>query len=233
MIKIGKKRALGIANREYEDLIYQISLTEDNKMTLLETASTLSGTIPENARVKDVILVENIKKGYDFVFEKVIKNDFFFDKETLNMINRLTASQDNFDNLGNFRKGNIRILGTSQYKSIDPSDLNIHFVKIQQKYFENNDANNSIINLFLDLCKAQFYGDGNKRTAQLMMIGLLITEGYCPFTINLRDIKYSKPLIEFYDNENNRIKIFNLLLEKQKEVLNYYITEEERKIFDI
>lgn len=48
MIKIGKQRALGVANREYEDLIYQISLSEDNKMTLIETASILSGIIPPN-----------------------------------------------------------------------------------------------------------------------------------------------------------------------------------------
>ena len=48
MIKIGKQRALGVANREYEDLIYQISLSEDNKMTLIETASILLGITPPN-----------------------------------------------------------------------------------------------------------------------------------------------------------------------------------------
>lgn len=70
MINIGKQRALGIANREYEDLIYQISLSEGNKMTLLETASTLSGTIPSNVRIKDVLLVENLKKLMNILYIK-------------------------------------------------------------------------------------------------------------------------------------------------------------------
>lgn len=233
MINIGKQRALGIANREYEDLIYQISLSEDNKMTLLETASTLSGTIPPNVRTKDVLLVENLKKAYEYTLYKVENDDFYFDKNTLNMINRLSSSQDNFDNLGDFRKGNIRVLGTQNYTPLDSSELNFHFVKIQDKYFEEKNKDMAIINLFLDLCKAQFYGDGNKRTAQIMMIGLLIKEGYSPFTINFRDQKYSKPLIDFYDNEENREKILSLLLKKQEEILYHYLNNEERKKYKI
>lgn len=233
MINIGKQRALGIANREYEDLIYQISLSEDNKMTLLETASTLSGTIPPNVRTKDVLLVENLKKAYEYTLCKVENDDFYFDKDTLNMINRLSSSQDNFDNLGDFRKGNIRVLGTKNYTALDSSELNFHFVKIQDKYLEEKNKDMAIVNLFLDLCKAQFYGDGNKRTAQIMMIGLLIKEGYSPFTINFRDKKYSKPLIDFYDNEDNREKIVNLLLKKQEEILYHYLNNEERKKYKI
>ena len=233
MINIGKQRALGIANREYEDLIYQISLSEDNKMTLLETASTLSGTIPPNVRTKDVLLVENLKKAYEYTLYKVEKDDFYFDKDTLNMINRLSASQDNFDNLGDFRKGNIRVLGTQDYSPLDSSELNFHFVQLQDKYLENENKDIAIIDLFLDLCKAQFYGDGNKRTAQIMMIGLLIKEGYSPFTINFRYPKYSKPLINFYDNEKNREKIINLLLKRQEEVLYHYLNNEERKKYKI
>ena len=48
----------------FEELIYDISLTEGNQMTLLETANTLSGKAPKNARIKDVILVTNLKKGF-------------------------------------------------------------------------------------------------------------------------------------------------------------------------
>ena len=233
MINIGKQRALGIANREYEDLIYQISLSEDNKMTLLETASTLSGTIPPNVRTKDVLLVENLKNAYNYVINKILNDDFYFDKDTLNMINRLAANQDNFDNLGDFRKGNIRVLGTQNYTPLDSGELNFHFVQLQDKYLENENKDMAIINLFLDLCKAQFYGDGNKRTAQIMMIGLLIKEGYSPFTINFRDPKYSKPLISFYDNEKNRDKLINLLLKRQEEVLYHYLNNEERKKYKL
>lgn len=63
MYKIGLNNALFILNYMFEELIYDVSLTEGNQMTLLETANTLSGKAPENARIKDVILVTNLKKG--------------------------------------------------------------------------------------------------------------------------------------------------------------------------
>ena len=62
MYKIGLNRALMIANKMFEKLIYDISLSEGNSMTLLETASILSGKVPKNTRVKDVVLLANLKK---------------------------------------------------------------------------------------------------------------------------------------------------------------------------
>ena len=56
MYKIGLNNALFIM---FEEIIYDISLTEGNQMTLLETTNTLSGKAPKNARIKDVILVTN------------------------------------------------------------------------------------------------------------------------------------------------------------------------------
>ena len=47
MYKIGLNRALMIANKMFEKLIYDISLSEGNSMTLLETASILSGKVPK------------------------------------------------------------------------------------------------------------------------------------------------------------------------------------------
>ena len=61
MYKIGLNRALMIANKMFEKLIYDISLSEGNSMTLLETASILSGKVPKNTRVKDVVLLANCR----------------------------------------------------------------------------------------------------------------------------------------------------------------------------
>ena len=70
--------------------------------------------------------------------------------------------------------------------------------------------------MFLNLCKNQYFGDGNKRTAQLIMCGLLILNGYAPFSINFKDIEYSKDLVNFYDDENKKDIILKKLLDKQK-----------------
>ena len=145
MYKIGLNNALFILNYMFEELIYDISLTEGNQMTLLETANTLSGKAPKNARI------------------------------TIN------------------------------------------------KYHDDKREGIKIIDLFLNLCKNQYFGDGNKRTAQLIMCGLLILNGYAPFSINFKDIEYSKDLVNFYDDENKKDTILQKLLDKQRKITKKFL----------
>lgn len=228
MKKIGKERAITIANKIYDELIYNASLSEGNQMTLLETASTISGIVPKGARTKDVILVENLKNGLDYILESIKDDSFYFDKDTFCRINRLVASQDNFDNLGGFRQYGIKIAG-SKHRGTEPSELEFDFYNTLNKYHNSKQDGVEIINLFLDLCKSQYFGDGNKRTAQVLMCGLLIKEGYTPFTVNFKDIEYSQPLVDFYDDENKRDIILNKLIEKQIETTKDFLSDEELK----
>lgn len=191
-------------------------------MTLLETANTLSGKTPKNARIKDVILVTNLKKGFDYILNKIKENNFYFDKDTFCTVNRLVASNDNFDNLGSFRRYNIKITG-AKHTGIEVENLDISFFETINKYHDDKREGIKIIDLFLNLCKNQYFGDGNKRTAQLIMCGLLILNGYAPFSINFKDIEYSKDLVNFYDDENKKDTILQKLLNKQKEITKKFL----------
>lgn len=222
MYKIGLNNALFILNYMFEEIIYNISLTEGNQMTLLETANTLSGKAPKNARIKDVILVTNLKKGFDYILNKIKENNFYFDKDTFCTVNRLVASNDNFDNLGGFRRYNIKITG-AKHTGIEVANLDISFFETINKYHDDKRKGIKIIDLFLNLCKNQYFGDGNKRTAQLIMCGLLILNGYAPFSINFKDIEYSKDLVNFYDDENKKNTILQKLLNKQKEITKKFL----------
>ncbi len=230
MYKIGLNRALMIAIKMFEKLIYDISLSEGNSMTLLETAATLSGRTPKNVKVKDVILVANLKNGYDYIFEKIKKNNFYFDKNTFCIVNRLVASNDNFDNLGGFRHHNIKIVG-AKHTGIDISKLEISFFEVFNKYCDDKRDGIKIVDLFLDFCKNQYFGDGNKRTAQLMMCGLLVSEGYAPFSINFKEGEYSEALVNFYADESKRDIILKKLLNEQKEMTKSFLNKDELKIY--
>ena len=81
------------------------------------------------------------------------------------------------------------------------------------------------------MCKNKYFGKGNTRTAQLMMCGLLVSEGYAPFSINFKDVEYSEALINFYDDENKRDIILKKLLNEQKEVTKSFLDKDELKIF--
>ena len=55
------------------------------------------------------------------------------------------------------------------------------------------------------------------------MCGLLILKGYAPFSINFKDIEYSKDLVNFYDDENKKDTISQKLLDKQRKITKKFL----------
>lgn len=137
-------------------------------------------------------------------------------------INRYVAAYDKHDNIGGFRKHGVKIIG-SKSKVINSELLDEKFFEIREKYF--SDPNYDEINLFLGLARIKFFGNGNKRSSQILMNALLVDKGYCPFIINFREEIFSKKLIEFYDNEN--FDIYSLMLDEQQNTLKPYLLDEE------
>lgn len=228
MYKIGNERAKYILNKEYDNTIFVLSKGEGSQMTFAETIATISN-LKVKASARDIMLVKSIQNGLDYLLDKLYYDDLYFDKDILCMINRYVAANENFDNIGGFRKGNIKISG-SENKGIRSSELDFEFYNLKEHYFNTDKNGISEMILCLRLIKSQYFGDGNKRTAQLMMDGLLVTNGYAPLILNFRDNITVDALIEYYDN-NNILDILKIMLEKQKETtLSYCMEDEEVKI---
>ena len=109
--------------------------------------------------------------------------------------------------------------------------MEFDFFNTVNRYFDNKKEGQKEIELFLDLCKSQYFGDGNKRTAQIMMCGLLIKEGYAPFTVNFKEPELSQALVDFYDDEDKKEIILNLLIERQNEITKDFLTPNEMEEF--
>lgn len=215
MIYIGKNRALGIAIKLREQIIYDLSKSEGSILTLSETMVVIEGYTVEGGRVRDVELVSALKDAYDEMFYLVRDNGFQVDKETICLVNRIVARNENHDNIGNFRKSGIAITGTT-HKGTSVKDFGIKYIEIIDRFNENK-LEDKAIDLFLDIAKTQFFGDGNKRTGQLMMNGILIGEGYCPVVLNFRENKERRDkLIHFYETDD-REPLKKIILEKQRE----------------
>ena len=215
MIYIGKNRALGIAIKLREQIIYDLSKSEGSILTLSETMVVIEGYTVEGGRVRDVELVSALRDAYDEMFYLVIDNGFQVDKETICLVNRIVARNENHDNIGNFRKSGIAITGTT-HKGTSVKDFGIKYIEIIDRFNENK-LEDKAIDLFLDIAKTQFFGDGNKRTGQLMMNGILIGEGYCPVVLNFRENKERRDkLIHFYETDD-REPLKKIILEKQRE----------------
>lgn len=228
MYKIDKEKAMFILNKEYDNTIFVLSKGEGSQMTFAETVATISN-LKVKANARDIMLVKSIQNGLDYLLDKLYYDNLYFDKDTLCMINRYVAANENFDNIGGFRKGNIKISG-SKNKGIKSSELDFNFYKLKEYYFNTDKNGISEMILCLRLAKSQYFGDGNKRTAQLMMNGLLVTNGYVPLVLNFRDNTVVDALIKYYDNDDI-LDILKIMLEKQKETtLAYCMENEEIKI---
>ena len=215
MIYLGKTRAFGIAIKLREQIIYDLSKSEGSILTLSETMVVIEGYTVEGGRVRDVELVSALRDAYDEMFYLVRDNGFQVDKETICLVNRIVARNENHDNIGNFRKSGIAITGTT-HKGTSVKDFGIKYIEIIDRFNENK-LEDKAIDLFLDIAKTQFFGDGNKRTGQLMMNGILIGEGYCPVVLNFRENKERRDkLIHFYETDD-REPLKKIILEKQRE----------------
>ena len=213
MIYIGKNRALGIAIKLREQIIYDLSKSEGSILTLSETMVVIEGYTVEGGRVRDVELVSALRDAYDEMFYLVRDNGFQVDKETICLVNRIVARNENHDNIGNFRKSGIAITGTT-HKGTSVKDFGIKYIEIIDRFNENK-LEDKAIDLFLDIAKTQFFGDGNKRTGQLMMNGILIGEGYCPVVLNFRENKERRDkLIHFYETDD-REPLKKIILENK------------------
>ena len=94
----------------------------------------------------------------------------------------------------------------------------------------NTDISAKSFGLFLDSARNQFFADGNKRTAQLIVNGFLITNGYSLFSINENiDLEYKENLVEFYESGDKEVMLDFLGKHQAQKDLNIKIELSEHK----
>lgn len=196
-------------------MIFELAKGEGSTMTFAQTVATIHNQIV-TAKPREISLVRNLKRGLDYVLDLLETEQMQFSKYHLCAINNLVGFDDNHDNLGDFRKGTIRIAG--KHQGVNPLNALGEFEKLVEKFNSEEKSNENIINLALILCKQQFFGDGNKRTAQLMMNGLLVKYDFTPFVLNFNEEENINALIAYYDEEN--IEPLRKICLQQQDIIN-------------
>ncbi len=186
-----RQPSLFIFKKEYETIIFELAKGEGSTMTFAQTVATIYDKTV-TAKPSEISLVKNLKRGLDYVLDLLESEQMVFSKRNLCAINSLVAFDDNHDNL--FALDN--------------------FEELLHKFNNQLPTNENIIKLALMLCKYQFFGDGNKRTAQLMMNGLLVQNGLTPFVLNFKEEENIEALIQYYD-EDNVTPLYDICLKHQ------------------
>ena len=202
MKAVGKETALYIARRLHPEFVFNMAQLEGNPYTLPEVQTTLSGITVGGHKISDQTQVLNIAAGWSEIIRQVATNKFILSKENFIHINTLIA-KDEALSVGAFRDGQVGISGSDYRPPRAGEELEKAFQLLLQHYQQATDITLQAFCGFLDAARAQFFYDGNKRTGQLTMNGVLLSAGYAP-TVIFADtqLKYNQKMLSFYQSGN-------------------------------
>lgn len=206
---IGKDRALFVAHKMKSELVYNMAKAEGNTLSFEETETVMQGISVGGKRMFELKQIERLQRGWDEIIYQV-KNDLFtLEKQNFILINKIVSEEENPET-GDFRQRNVKIGGTKWEPPL-PMLLNEEFRNMKSMLDEESDVEKKAFDIFLMSARTQFFGDGNKRTAQLMMNGYLMSNGYSLFSIAPEyDAEFKKYLLDYYLS-NDKSEILNFL----------------------
>jgi hypothetical protein len=181
------------------ELIWNTAAFEGNNFTLPEVKTLLEGVTVGGKKLEDAQQIIALSEAYNLLDEMVGNGQFSLNKDVSDQLHRLVARHEAIE-AGSFR-GEGRVLGggTVQLASggVVPGTehgeggvlLREHFAKLLDYLSDVGDDRRRALIYFASATRRQFYFDGNKRTARLMMAGELMSSGY-----DLVSVPYSRKL---------------------------------------
>ncbi len=212
-----KKFNLYLAKKIIVDYVFNTSALEGNAMTYPEVETLLEGITVGGHKVSDEHMILNQNNSINLLFKLIENNSFDLSKKTICLLHSMVAFKEALL-WGKFRDNNVRIGGT---EFIPPK-----FDTLDKVFKDNidflNKINHKVIQAFccfLLNAKSQYFYDGNKRTARLMMNGILLNSGYSILNIKAKDkLGFNTMMIEYYDNNDIEKSVLWLLKYYKKQI---------------
>jgi hypothetical protein len=181
------------------ELIWNTAALEGNNFALPEVKTLLEGITVGGKKLEDEQQIIALSEAYNRLDEMVGLGQFALTKHVSDELHGLVARHVAKE-AGPFRgEGSVRGGGTVQLASggVVPGTehgeggvlLREHFTNLVEYLSTLSDARHRALIYFASATRRQFYFDGNKRTARLMMTGELMSGGY-----DLVSVPYSRRL---------------------------------------
>ncbi len=205
-------KALFDAKKIIAQIVTDVVNLEDINFTVPEVQTLLDGTTVGGHKLQDELIALNQIKAWKFLFSSLEQNSFAVTEDFLLQLHDLVANQEALA-WGKFRTGQVTISGTDYlppkanelvqlWQQLENEtkqslrgiqDKPIH-EKVMQIY-------RSAISLFAQMARTQFFFDGNKRTARMMMSGLLLMHGLPMINVSAKKrLEFNQTMIAYYDN---------------------------------
>lgn len=169
-------------------LIWNAAALEGNNYTLPEVKTLLDGVTVGGKRVEDENQILALSEGYSLVDELVGAGEFALTKEVSDRIHGLVAKHEAIE-AGHFRGegsatggGTVRLAGGGAVEGTPHGPkgaaLREHYTDLTDYLGTLPDPRERALLYFASATRRQFYFDGNKRVARLMMTGELMVNGF-------------------------------------------------------
>ena len=177
-----------------------LGVFENNPSTLPQTETILQGQAVGGISIDQLTQVKRFGAGATHLIAAVKNKSFHLDIEFAKQLHAIVGQEEALE-WGVLRSKQVHIHGVSH---IPPAANELPALAEKGFAFLRERLKNPIeraIAVFLFISRSQFFFDCNKRTASLMMNGVLLSEGFYPITV-LRETmeEFNEKLRAFYNS---------------------------------
>jgi Fic family protein len=195
------------------DLIWNAAALEGNNFTLSEVRTLLDGTTVGGKNIDDVKQIFALGDAYSRLDELVGTAAFSLSKSGSDELHELVAVHEAVE-VGHFRGegsavggGNVHLSSGGSAAGTPHGDggalLLSHYEDLLENLQDVADPRRRALVYFAAVIRRQFYFDGNKRTARMMMTGELISSGYDAVSIPFaRKLEFNNALDDMFSADD-------------------------------
>lgn len=182
--------AVELAKRLLVDAIWKTASIEVDGISFRDTQEIFEGRAPANMAVNDIIVVNNIKRAWMFLFENV---DQPVNWQYMSEYNRILG-EGLIRDAGKLRTNDVRIGGTDWIPELPTMESSHDGISSLKKIESPEDR---ALLMFCKITRGQWFNDGNERTA-------LINAGIGVFSISpsLKREFTTRPLRYYESNDD-------------------------------
>lgn len=195
---VERNEAVELAKRLILDVMWKTANIEVDGITFPDTEEIFEGRAPQGMAVNDIVVVNNIKHAWMFLFDNVSQP---LDWAYVCQYNRLLGAGGVVRDPGALRQIMVRIGGTDWIPEIPTlATSNDRIMELSRI----DDSEERAIRIFCAITRGQWFNDGNKRTAIMAANHVLINAGVGVFSIApslKRD--FTDKLLRFYETNDS------------------------------
>lgn len=187
--QVGTEKARHRFRAAIPALIWNAAALEGNTFTLPEVRTLLDGVTVSGRRVEEERQILALSEGYSLVDELAGEDRFALDKATSDLIHGIIARHEAIES-GHFRGegvvsggGAVRLSDGGSVDGVPQEQLGGRWERLIEFVSDVEDPRERALIFNASATRTQFYFDGNKRTARLMMTGVLLQNGYDPVNV--------------------------------------------------